>query len=138
MSAMHISTSTLVVAAVVISVVAVRIRSRRKRNAQLTAQWNNLQQRRAQPGSGHLIQVVQVYQRARRGSKAVITWCDTGLRQDAWFWEWHVPVGAFVLVSGQSGYGPHNHNPSVLYVHPTQVHAWVPAQAARLAQRQVV
>ncbi|WP_127153409.1 hypothetical protein [Streptomyces lydicus] len=109
--------------------------TRRKRTAQLAAQWHHLQQQRAHTRGAHLVQVVQVYQRARRGSKAVISWCDTGLRQDAWFWNWHVPPGAYLLVSGQSGYGPHNRNPSVLHVHQHQVHTWAPAQAARAAQR---
>ncbi|MGX2995687.1 hypothetical protein JNUCC64_15570 [Streptomyces sp. JNUCC 64] len=118
-------------------VVAVRLRSRRKRDARLIAQWNNFQRRRA-VGDGHLLQVTRVYQRARRGSKAVITWCDTGLRQDAWFWEWHVPPGAYLLVSATSGYGPHSRNPHVLYVHPSQVRSWVPAQAARAARRRGV
>jgi hypothetical protein len=65
----------------------------------------------------------------------VVTWCDTGRQQDAWFWNWHVPTGAYLLVNASSGYGPHSHNPNVLYVQPGQVQAWVPAQAARAAQR---
>ncbi|MFF7728815.1 hypothetical protein [Streptomyces sp. NPDC008001] len=133
---MYTSPGPVIVAAALIAiVVAFRMRSRRKRNAALAAQWHSLQQQRT-AGHGHLLQVTRVYQRGRRGSKAVISWCDTGARQDAWFWNWHVPPGAYLLVSATSGYGPHTHNPNVLYVQPDQVHAWVPAQAARAAQRQ--
>ncbi|MER7106892.1 hypothetical protein [Streptomyces sp. NPDC000229] len=132
---MHTSPGALLVAAATIgAIVAFRMYSRRRRNAALAAQWHSLQQQRT-AGNGHLLQVTQVYQRARRGSKAVITWCDTGLRQDAWFWNWHVPPGAYLLVNATSGYGPHSRNPHVLYVHPTDVQSWVPAQAARAAQR---
>ncbi|WP_369354800.1 hypothetical protein [Streptomyces sp. cg2] len=133
---MHTSPGVLLASALAITIiVASRLHSRRRRNAVLAAQWHSLQQRRS-TGDGHLLQVTQVYQRARRGSKAVVTWCDTGLRQDAWFWNWHVPPGAYLLVNAGSGYGPHSHNPNVLYVHPTQVQTWVPAQAARAAERQ--
>jgi hypothetical protein len=135
---MHTSPGLLIAAAVVIAaIVAIRLRSRRKRDAHLAAQWSSLQQQRA-AGTGHLLQVTQVYQRARRGSKAVITWCDTGLRQDAWFWDWHVPLGAYLLVNATSGYGPHSHDPNVLYVHPMQIQTWVPAHAAQAAQRQAL
>ncbi|MFH9351154.1 hypothetical protein [Kitasatospora sp. NPDC017646] len=126
------SSPGLVIVAVLVAlaIVAVRRRSNHRRDAQLAAQWDTLQRQRA-TGTGHLLHVTQVYQRARRGSKAVITWCDTGLQQDAWFWNWHVPPGAYLLVSASSGYGPHSHNPHVLYVHPSQVQTWVPAQAAQ-------
>ena len=76
-----------------------------------------------------LVQVVSVYQRARRGSKAMVVWCDTGIRQDTWFWYWTAPVGAYVLVRGASGFGPHNQNPNVLYVQQQDVLAWVSGAA---------
>ncbi|MFB6518478.1 hypothetical protein [Streptomyces sp. NPDC056401] len=126
----------LIVAFVVMLGISVRVRSRRKRGIALAAQWNHLQQQRGRRGSGDLLHVTQVYQHARRGSKALITWCDTGHHQDAWFWDWHVPSGAYLLVNASSGYGPHNKNANVLYVHPTQVTTWVPAQAPIAAQRQ--
>ncbi|MCT7355156.1 mS29 family ribosomal protein [Streptomyces sp. 15-116A] len=115
-------------------IVALKVRSHRKRMAALAAQWQAFQQHR-NAGRGDLLQITRVYQRGRRGSKAVVTWCDTGRQQDAWFWNWHVPAGAYLLVNASSGYGPHSHNPNVLYVQPGQVQAWVPAQAARAAQR---
>lgn len=114
--------------------VPLAVRSRRRRSAALMAQWQVFQQHRS-AGHGQILQVMQVYQRGRRGSKAVVIWCDTGRRQDAWFWDWHVPPGAYLIVDATSGYGPHNHNPNVLYVQPGQVRAWMPGQAARAAQR---
>ncbi|MFF3693223.1 hypothetical protein [Streptomyces sp. NPDC002221] len=124
----------LVVVLVVAVTIALTVRSRRKRTAALAAQWQAFQQHRSS-GQGQPLQVTRVYQRGRRGSKAVVTWCDTGWQQDAWFWNWHVPVGAYLLVNASSGYGPHSRNPNVLYVQPGQVRAWVPGQAARAAQR---
>ncbi|QHC18964.1 hypothetical protein GR131_28005 [Streptomyces sp. GF20] len=113
--------------------VALAVRSRRKRTAALAAQWGAFQQHRSY-GQGQVLQVTRVYQHGRRGSKAVVTWCDNGRQQDAWFWNWHVPAGAYLLVNASSGYGTHSHNPNVLYVQPGQVRAWVPGQAARAAQ----
>lgn len=78
--------------------------------------------------------MTRVHQYGRRGSKAVVTWCDIG-QQDAWVWGWHVPAGAYLLVNASSGYGPHSHNPNMIYVQPGQVRAWVPRPAARAAQR---
>ncbi|MGQ4436652.1 MULTISPECIES: hypothetical protein [unclassified Streptomyces] len=132
---MHTSLGAVLVVALVVAVtIALTLRSRRKRTAALAGQWQAFQQHRSS-GQGQLLQVARVYQRGRRGSKAVVTWCDTGRQQDAWFWNWHVPAGAYLLVNASSGYGPHSHNPNVLYVQPGQVRAWVPAQAARAAQR---
>ncbi|MFF6801966.1 hypothetical protein [Streptomyces sp. NPDC012616] len=131
---MHLSPGVLLALVLGVAViVALKVRSRRKRTAVLAAQWQAFQ-----PGKQAeeiFLQITRVYQRGRRGSKAVVTWCDSGRQQDAWFWNWHVPVGAYLLVSASSGYGPHSHNPNVLYVQPGQVQAWVPAQAARAAQR---
>ncbi|WP_413100178.1 hypothetical protein [Streptomyces sp. Inha503] len=99
--------------------VALSVRSRRKGTAALGAQWQAFQQDR-RSGQGQLLQVMRVYQHGRRGSKAIVTWCDTGRQQGAWFWN-HVPAGAYLLVNASSGYGPHSHNPNVLYVRPGQV-----------------
>lgn len=129
------STSILFFAGLIVVIVALRVSRRRKRDARLAAQWHSLQQLNANTAGARLIQVVQVYQRAPRGSKAVITWCDTGHRQDAWFWNWHVPAGAYILMSGDTGYGSHNRNPNVLYVGQQQVHSWVPGGAAKAARR---
>ncbi len=76
-----------------------------------------------------MLQVMNVYQRARRGSKAQVRWCESGYFQDAWFEGWHVPSGAFVLVTGNVGWGPHNQIQNVLYVDRGQVFGWAPASA---------
>lgn len=131
---MQSSVGVFLIMGLIVAVTIATVRSRRKRTAALAAQWQAFQQHRSS-GPGQLLQVARVYQRGRRGSKAVVTWCDTGRQQDAWFWNWHVPAGAYLLVNASSGYGPHSHNPNVLYVQPNQVRAWVPGQAARAAQR---
>ncbi|MGC0400340.1 type II secretory pathway pseudopilin PulG [Streptomyces sp. SAI-126] len=113
---MHPSPGALMAIAFIVAVtVALTVRSRRKRTAALAAQRQAFQQHR-RSGHGQLLQVTRVYQHGRRGSKAVVTWCDTGRQQDAWSWNWHVPAGAYLLVNASSGYGPHSHNPNVLYV----------------------
>ena len=60
--------------------------------------------------------VQQVYQRANRGTKAVIVWAETGWRQDAWFWYFWPAPGSTLLVLGAVGFGPHNQNPDVFFV----------------------
>ncbi|MFC7841641.1 hypothetical protein [Streptomyces sp. NPDC057382] len=110
----------MVLALIVAVTSAFTVRSRRKRTAALAAQWQAFQQHRSS-GQGQLL--------------AVVTWCDTGRQQAAWFWNWHVPAGAYLLVNASSDYGPHSHNPNVLYVQPGHVRAWAPGQAARAAQR---
>ncbi|MFJ1730197.1 hypothetical protein [Streptomyces sp. NPDC088254] len=132
---MHLSPGVLLALVLVVAmIVPLKVRSRRKRMSALAAQWQAFQQHR-NAGRGDLLQITRVYQRGRREAKAVVTWCDIGRQQDAWFRNWHVPAGAYLLVNASSGYGPHSHNPNVLYVQPGQVQAWVPAQAARAAQR---
>lgn len=132
---MHPSPGVLFVFVLVVAVtVALTVRSRRRRTAALVAQWQAFQRHRSS-GQGQLLRITRVYQHGRRGSKAVVTWCESGRQQDAWFWNWHVPAGAYLLVNASSGYGPHSHNPNVLYVQPGQVRSWVPGQAARAAQR---
>ncbi|MDH6710113.1 hypothetical protein P3T27_006862 [Kitasatospora sp. MAA19] len=56
--------------------------------------------------------------------------------QDAWFNGWHVPPGAFVLVMGNVGWGPHNGIRNVLYPEPWQMHGWVPASVPEAWRRQ--
>jgi hypothetical protein len=102
-----------------------------RRRAALAAQWEHLVRMRADPRSrgADLVQVLRVYQRADRGSKAVVAWAASNAQQDAWFWFWAVPAGAHVLVRTTTGYGPHNRNPNVLYVQQEDVLAWAPAGA---------
>ncbi|WP_406161707.1 hypothetical protein [Streptomyces canus] len=94
--------------------IALTVPSRRKRTAALAAQWQALQQH-CSSWLEQLLQVTRGYQNGRRGSKAVVTWCDTGRQQDAWL-DLVRPPGACLLVNASSGYGPHSHNPNVLYL----------------------
>jgi hypothetical protein len=123
----------LFLAVVVLIVVGNRAR-RRKRDAELARLW---EWATSSPyGQGwHLVFVQRVYQRARRGSKAVIVWCSTGQEQDTWFAGWHAPVGVYVLLTGGIGYGPHTRNPKVLFVEPGEVRHVIPAGAPRAWQR---
>lgn len=104
---------------------------RAKRRAALAAEWERLLvlQRNNAGRGARLLQVVNPYQPARHGTKAIIVWCDTGVRQDAWFEGHRVFPGVFYLVAGQSGYGPHNNNPNVFYVNPQDVYLAAPAAA---------
>ena len=79
-----------------------------------------------------MCQVQQVYQRANRGTKAVIVWAESGWRQDAWFWYFWPAPGSTLLVFGAVGFGPHNQNPDVFFVDQGGVLAAAPpgAQAA--------
>ena len=82
---MHPSPGAFMVIALIVAVtIALTVRSRRKRTAALAAQWQVFQQHRSS-GQGQLLQVTRVYQHGRRGSKADVTWCDTGRQRDAWF-----------------------------------------------------
>jgi hypothetical protein len=67
---MHLSPGVLLVLVFGVAViVALKLRSHRKRTAALAAQWQAFQQHR-NAGRGDLLQITRVYQRGRRGSKA--------------------------------------------------------------------
>ncbi|MEC3982587.1 hypothetical protein [Amycolatopsis sp. H20-H5] len=65
-----------------------------------------------------IAQVRTVYQRARRGTKAVIVWQETRYAQDSWFKGVFPAAGSTVLLRGSTGWGPHNRNPHVFYINP--------------------
>ncbi|MDH6579190.1 hypothetical protein [Kitasatospora sp. MAP5-34] len=112
-------------AAMLLAILAVRRRRRRERLRHIARAeaWACLQRDlpalRAQ--GVHLAQVTRVYQRARTGSKAIVVWHDTGTAQDTWFEGRQVRPGAYLLLRGNTGYGPHNRNPKVFYVEPRGV-----------------
>jgi hypothetical protein len=56
-------------------------------------------------------------------SVTVVIWRETGFAQDTWFWSMRVRRGARYFVRGSIGYGPHNNNPHVLYLQPSEVWA---------------
>ncbi len=125
----------LLPAGVAVTVVLLGRRQRRRQReaheVRLAAQWERLlrDQEAHRARGARLLQAVNVYQLAHRGSKAVVRWCETGEEQDAWFEGWHVPPGAYVLVTGDVGYGPHNGIVNVLYVNYGDVFGWTPAAA---------
>jgi hypothetical protein len=106
-----------------------------KYDAELYEDWCAMQRlQNSSPGSG-LVQVVSTYQRARRGTKAVVMWLESGYRQDSWFaLNWPKP-GATLLVQGSTGWGPHNRNPEVFYVKPNQILYWMPPGSLRAVER---
>jgi hypothetical protein len=64
---------------------------------------------------GHVTTVMQAY--PNRGTMAWITWYGTTQPQQVWFEQAFPPQGSWVVVSGSTGYGPHNQNPQTFYVH---------------------
>jgi hypothetical protein len=54
-----------------------------------------------------LAQVIRITQRSRHGTKAWLRWYWSDERRDAWFGGEFPPRGAWVVVSGSDGYGPH-------------------------------
>lgn len=103
------------IATVVVLSVLLRTRAVRPRDAQLFEAWGwaIAAQARQEVRIAH---VVNSYQRARRGTKAVLQWWPNGARQDAWVeGAWFATGCYLILGAGQSGYGPHNRNPNVCY-----------------------
>lgn len=113
----------------------------RDRRAQRDAQAAALIEELRLEARGHgrqVVHVLNVYQRAKRGSKAAIIHDATGARRDAWFWWTTVLKGQTLLVNGGSGWGPH-HRREVLYIgketHGPGVIRELPPGTWRAAQR---
>lgn len=113
---------------------------RRKKSRQEAAaaqQWERLHASLRQLGPNfHIVQVAEIYQRAKNGSKAYVIWTETGAKQDTWFEGWVPQPGSFLLVRGSVGYGPHNNNPTVLYIGSGGVHSTAAPNAWSAWQRQ--
>ena len=90
-------------------------RDNRRREAELVRQWESALAR-TRGSDTRLVFVRSRYQTAKTGSKADVYDFPNGRRQDTWFEGWTVPAGVYLLVRGSTGWGPHNHNPNVLYV----------------------
>lgn len=108
----------------------------RRKDSRLAAQWQQLQIHQAHSQDAAIAVVQSVYQRARRGTKAVIRWQETGYQQDTWFKGWHPEAGSWLLLRGSTGWGPHNRNPHVFYVNPGDLVYAAPRGARAAADRQ--
>lgn len=124
----------LALAATAIIVCVLVIRAGRRQEV-LAEQWTQLEAI-SRAHQARIAHITHVYQHARRGSKALITWVDNGNTQDAWFWEWQAPQDAYVALRGRTRYGPHNQNPDVLYVRPDERAGVAAAGAQRAWQRE--
>lgn len=91
---------------------------KRKRDRDAAKQWDAMTAVAARTPGSAIAHVQTVYQRARRGTKAVIVWQETGYAQDSWFKGAFPAAGSTVLLHGSTGWGPHNHNPRVFYINP--------------------
>ncbi|MEV6608764.1 hypothetical protein [Kutzneria sp. NPDC051319] len=135
---MGLGSIVLVLALLAIAVLAARsrIRRRRRRDLVLSHRWTRIQSKaRTMPDAG-LARVVNVYQRARRGTKAKIVWLTTGRKQDTWFAGNRPRQGSIVLIRGNTGWGPHNRDPNVFYVAPNQILSQVPPGTMKAVRRQ--
>jgi hypothetical protein len=79
--------------------------------------WHHAVQTCATFDQFRLAQVIYITQRSRHGTKAWLRWYRSNEQQDAWFDGEFPPCGAWVVVSGLDGYGPHTNNPRIFYVH---------------------
>ncbi|WP_143086379.1 hypothetical protein [Amycolatopsis saalfeldensis] len=120
-----------------VGVVLLAVFARRRRDKRLAEHWRELQARRALAGDEAAVAVVErVYQRARRGAKAVIRWQETGDHQDTWFKGRHPAPGSVLLLRGSTGWGPHNRNPNTYYVNPGDLLYSAPSGTIAAARRQ--
>ena len=88
------------------------------RRQQALARWQHAVQTCATYEQFRLARVTRITQRyPRRGTKAWLWWHASNEQQDAWFEGQFPPFGAWVVVSGSDGYGPHTNNPHIFYVH---------------------
>lgn len=65
---------------------------------------------------GEIVWVESVYQKGRRGTKAIVYLERTEERRDVWFWWSHVEPGEIAAVEASVGYGPHTLRDDVLYI----------------------
>jgi len=122
---------------VTILIVAARFQRRQqeRRDELSYRRWQQMNIMRERSPGAELVVVDQVYQRARRGCKAVIVWQRSGIAQDSWFEGMHLLPGDLLLVRGSSGWGPHNNNPNVFYVGRGQVLSVLPRSVQAGAAR---
>lgn len=122
------------VAALTWPLVAYSPAARARRDAQSFQQWQQFLG--CQTVGTQTIRVRSVYQRARTGCKLSHSPMDSDVSIDTWLPIDVAPApsgGDLLVVRGQVGYGPHNHNPRTFYV--SAVHARVPRHVREGARR---
>lgn len=131
--------SSAVLVLAVVAVVAFGVwlirRRRRERDRELSQQWDALQELWERTPGAELVEVIEVYQRARRGTKAIVRCLDTGREQDAWFQAKLPAPGDLMVVRASVGWGPHNRNPDVLYVEPSNILEYLPPETLQAVVR---
>ncbi|WNV91132.1 hypothetical protein [Umezawaea sp. Da 62-37] len=106
-----------------------------QRDQELHYRWYEIHEMcRRTPGTA-IVRVAHVYQRAQRGTKAVVVLVATGYQQDAWFAHSNPVPGSYLLVRGRTGWGPHNSNPEVLYVELGEVLYTLPPDTVQACER---
>jgi hypothetical protein len=86
-----------------------------RRDARAAAKWVRFAEHATNAGLT-IVHVVDVYQVARSGTKALITVYGDHQARDAWFWWDRIETGATLAVTFSSGYGPHSHHDGVIFV----------------------
>lgn len=115
-------------------IIALNAHGQRQRDQELVARWDGLcAQRDSTPGAV-MIEVIDVYQRAQRGTKAIVVVAGSGRPQDAWFWGTRPAPHSTWLVMPETGWGPHNQNP-VLYLNPEQLLGMAPPGTMKAVER---
>ena len=127
--------AVVVAAGIIALVVSANAGRRRRRDLEMSQQWDAMQAAQLATPQAALVEVITVYQPARRGTKAIVRWLASGYQQDTWFQDYWPEAGAIALVRGTTGWGPHNQNPSVFYVRPDQILYVLPPGAGEAARR---
>jgi hypothetical protein len=93
------------------------LRPQPQRDAAAAQAWAQFH-RYATANGWSMLYIQNVYQRAHRGSKAMVSiYGDAlGASRDAWFWWELVQRGSVVAVNLGEGWGPHTRRDDVLYI----------------------
>lgn len=115
---MFLPVALLFVLAVVAAVLWLIFRPQPERDAAAAQSWAAFHHYAATTNGWSLLHVHNVYQRAHRGSKALMSiYGDTtSTSRDAWFWWHHVQPGSVIAVHHNQGWGPHSQRDDVLYI----------------------
>jgi hypothetical protein len=126
-----------VLLAIVVGIVALNLYGQRQRDQELLTRWDGLcAQQNATPGTA-IIEVIRVYQRATRGTKAHVVVAGSNQWQDAWFEGTAMrpaPHSIWLVKLPAPGWGPHNQNP-VLYLYPEHLLGMAPPGTMEALER---